>query len=83
MNKTSGCLECLNCQFNGQFVNSHPPPTEFAETSVSFLDTTIERVKERRNRTYTPPDYPLADLAELPDEFDDFEYKVDWCAEPV
>ena len=25
----------------------------------------------------------MAVLAELPEEFDDFDYKVDWCAEPV
>ena len=83
MNKTSGSLECLNRQFNRQFANSHPPLTEFAETAVKFLDIRIEQVKEKRNRTYKPPDYPLAVLAELPDEFDDFEYKVEWCAEPV
>ena len=83
MNKTSGLIENLNCWFNSQFANSHPPLTKFVETTVSFLDRTIERVKEKRNCTYKPPDYPLDVIAELPDEFAYFEYTVDWCAEPV
>lgn len=47
------------------------------------MDETIKRVRERRNCKYTPPVYPMAIFAKLPEEFDDFVFNINWCAETV